>query len=66
MTASQINEAVCIQDELFTNKPRRALRFERNIRFFMEYLTDRGLLEMFCKNGIVYYRRPENSQKFST
>ena len=66
MSASQINEAVCIQDELFTNKPRRALRFERNIRFFMEYLTDRGLLEMFCKNGIVYYRRPENSQKFST
>ena len=59
MSASQINEAVCIQDELFTKKPRRALRFERNIRFFVEYLTDRGLLETFCQNGVVYYRRPE-------
>ena len=59
MSASQINEAVCIQDELFTHKPRRALRFERNIRFFVEYLTDQGLLETFCKNGIVYYRRPQ-------
>lgn len=59
MSASQINEAICIQDELFTHKPRRALRFERNIRFFVEYLTDRGLLETFCKNGIVYYRRRE-------
>lgn len=59
MTASQIDEAVCIQDELFTKKPRRALRFERNIRFFVEYLTDRGLLETFCKNGTVYYRRPQ-------
>lgn len=63
MTASQINEAVCIQDELFTKKPRRALRFERNIRFFVEYLTDHGLLETICKNGVVYYRQPESPRQ---
>ena len=66
MSASQINEAVCIQDELFTKKPRRALRFERNIRFFVEYLTDMGLLETFCKNGVACYRRPEGGPKSST
>ena len=66
MSASQINEAVCIQDELFTKKPRRALRFERNIRFFVEYLTDLGELETFCKNGVVYYRRPEGDLGAST
>lgn len=66
MSASQINEAVCIQDELFTKKPRRALRFERNIRFFVEYLTDRGQLETICKNGIVYYRRPAEREEPST
>ena len=63
MTASQINEAVCIQDELFTKKPRRALRFERNIRFFVEYLTDQGLLETICKNGVVYYLQPESPRQ---
>lgn len=66
MSASQINEAVCIQDELFTKKPRRALRFERNIRFFVEYLTDQGLLESTCKNGVVYYCRPEGAERGST
>ena len=63
MTASQIDEAVCIQDELFTMKPRRALRFERNIRFFVEYLTDHGLLEMECKNGAVYYHQSERTDQ---
>ncbi len=63
MTASQIDEAVCIQDELFTKKPRRALRFERNIRFFVEYLTDLGLLEMECKNGTVYYHQSERTDQ---
>lgn len=55
MTISQISEAVCIHYELFTHKPRRALQFERNIRFFVEYLTDRGDLALSCRNGTAYY-----------
>lgn len=56
MTASQIEEALCTLYQLLTHKPRRALRFERNVRFLIEYLTDCGQLEMVCQNGIVYYR----------
>lgn len=59
MTASQIGERACVLYELFTHKPHRALRFERNVRFFLEYLVDRGELELTCKNGTPYYRRPE-------
>ena len=57
MTASQISEAACSLYQLFTHKPRRALRFERNVRFFIEYLTDTGQLTIECKNGTAYYRR---------
>lgn len=38
MTSSQIDAAVCAYYQLFTHKPNRALRFERNICFFVEYL----------------------------
>ena len=59
MTLSQICQAVCAYYQLFTHKPRRALQFERNIRFFLDYLTDRGELELRCKNGTAYYCPPE-------
>lgn len=55
MTMSQIVGAVCARDQLFSHHPNRALRFERNIRFFVEYLLDRGLLEIHCRRGVVYY-----------
>lgn len=57
MTASQIDEAACTLYQLFTHKPRRALRFERNVRFIIEYLTDQGRLEVACRNGAAYYCR---------
>jgi hypothetical protein len=57
MTASQIVEAACVMYRLLTHKPRRALRFERNIRFYIEYLVDRGELEMECRQGVTLYRR---------
>ena len=57
MTASQIDEAACTLYQLFTHKPRRALRFERNVRFIIEYLTDQGRLGVECQNGVVYYHR---------
>ena len=44
--------------KLLTGKPRRALRFERNIRFFLEFLVDRGDLVMETQNGTVIFRRP--------
>ena len=61
MTASQIDEAACVLYELFTRKPPRSLRFERNVRFFIEYLVDAGRLSEICRNGVTYYTRPENS-----
>ena len=61
MTASQIGEAACIFYQLLTHKAPRALRFERNVRFFIEYLTDSGQLAVECKNGTAYYVRTENS-----
>ena len=57
MTASQIDEAACIYHQLFTHKPRRSLRFERNVRFFIEYLVDTGALAELCENGATYYSR---------
>ena len=61
MTASQIDEASCVLYKLFTHKPRRSLRFERNVRFFIEYLVDAGRLNEVCQNGATYYVRAENS-----
>lgn len=61
MTASQIDEAACTLYRLFTHKPRRSLRFERNVRFFIEYLVDDGRLTEVCQNGATYYTRTENS-----
>ena len=61
MTASQIDEAACVLYKLFTHKPPRSLRFERNVRFFIEYLVDTGRLNEVCQNGATYYVRAKNS-----
>lgn len=61
MTASQIAEAACLHYKLLTHKPSRSLRFERNVRFFIEYLVDAGRLDEVCQNGATYYIRQENS-----
>jgi len=55
MAFSQINAAVCRHFQLFTRTPRRALRFERNIRFFVEFLLDRGDLVMELEDGVALY-----------
>ena len=59
MNASQIDEAACVRYELFTHKPPRSLRFERNVRFFIEYLVDTDRLSQVCQNGATYYVRTE-------
>ena len=56
MTISEITQAACLHFKLLTHKPARALRFERNIRFFVEYLVDRGDLTMELIEGVVHYR----------
>ena len=60
MTSSQIDAAVCAYYQLFTHKPNRALRFERNICFFVEYLVDSGLLEVRCRGGVARYCPPSS------
>lgn len=60
MTSSQIDAAVCAYYQLFTHKPNRALRFERNICFFVEYLVDNGLLEVRCRGGVARYCPPSS------
>lgn len=56
MTASEIGQATCAFYKLLTHKPSRALRFERNIRFLIEYLVDTGRLIMETAQGTVVYR----------
>ena len=56
MSFSEIDRAVCAHYSLLTRQPRRALRFERNVRFFVEYLADEGYLDMDCIDGTVYYK----------
>ena len=57
MTISQITQLVCSHFLLLSHKPARALRFERNLRFFVEYLVDRGDLSMELIQGVVHYRQ---------
>lgn len=55
MDFSHLCAKVCQKYELFTTRPRRALYYERNIRFFIEFLVDRGELEMESRQGVAYY-----------
>lgn len=55
MDFSRICALVCEKFGLFSQRPRRALYYERNIRFFIEFLVDRGELEMESRRGVAYY-----------
>lgn len=57
MTFSSIDQTVCAHYSLLTRQYRRALRFERNVRFFVEFLADEGYLDMECVEGTVYYHK---------
>ncbi len=58
MTASEIDRAVCRRYQLFTHRLRRALRYQRNVSFLVEYLADRGELVPEIRDGIVFYKKP--------
>lgn len=55
MNFSQVCAKVCQKYQLFSTRPRRALYYERNIRFFMEFLLDRGEIDMESRMGVAYY-----------
>lgn len=55
MTMSRLFEAICQRYFLLSKRPQRSLRFERNARFFIEYLCDCGTLQMETSNGVVRY-----------
>lgn len=55
MSFSQINAGVCRYFGLEPHTPRRALAFEVNTRFFVEYLLDRGDLALSVADGVVHY-----------
>ena len=62
MTVSQIAQRVCRYFQLLSRRPTRSLRYERNIRFFVEYLTDRGDLVMEARDGVTFYRRADQEK----
>ena len=62
MPFSAINQKVCAHYSLLTRQPRRALRFERNVRFFVEFLADEGYLNTECVEGTAYYA--QSGKKF--
>lgn len=55
-TASQIVQGACQFYKLLSHHPRRALRFERNIRFLIEFLVDRGEFSVEVRDGVTMYR----------
>ena len=50
---------VYVDGETHCAAPNRALRFERNIRFFLEYLVDRGALSVTCRRGVAFYAQSQ-------
>ena len=56
MPISEITRRVCLRFQLLSHRPTRTLRVERNIRFFVEYLVDRGDLIMEGVQGVTMYR----------
>ena len=62
MTVSQIAQRVCRYFQLLSRRPTRSLRYERNIRFFVEYLADRGDLVMEARDGVTFYRRADQEK----
>ena len=55
MNFSQICALVCEKYQLYSPRARRALYYERNIRFFIEFLVDRKELDMESRKGVAYY-----------
>ncbi len=57
MTIDEIYAAACRHFRLLTSKYAKAALFERNLRTYVEYLRDAGLLRVFARDGLNYYCR---------
>ena len=55
MHFSRICQLVYRNFGLRSTRARRALYYERNIRFFVEYLLDQDQLDILCRDGVAYY-----------
>ncbi|MBQ9973356.1 MAG: MBL fold metallo-hydrolase [Oscillospiraceae bacterium] len=55
MTFSQIHAAACKVLDVHPKTPRRAMGLETSMRFFVDYLVDRGDLEPCVMDQILYY-----------
>ena len=56
MTVSEIIYAVCSHFGLLSSRFQKAAYYERNIRTYIDYLTDIGKLEAIAANGVAIYR----------
>ena len=59
MTVDEIYAAACGHFKLLTSRYTRAGLFERNLRTYVDFLLDRGSLEVFAQAGVNYYRRAQ-------
>lgn len=64
MTFSEVNHAAVGLHKLYTHRPYRALVYQRNVTFIIEYLLEEGELEMECHEGVIRYRRTEAPEEY--
>ena len=64
MTFSEINQAACSLHKLYTHRAFRALVYQRNVTFLLEYLIEEGELETECHEGVIRYRRTEAPEEY--
>ena len=64
MTFSEINHAAVGLHKLYTHRPYRALVYQRNVTFIIEYLLEEGELEMECHEGVVRYCRTQTPEEY--
>ena len=57
MTWEQVMMQVVERNQLYTKDEIKALAFEQNARYFMEYLRDTGKLKVTVDRGVLRYQR---------
>lgn len=61
MTFSEVTQAACRYYNLLTHRVVRALAYQRNVSFLLEYLVEENLVEMQCREGVVFYCRTDTA-----
>lgn len=63
MTISEAIGVICENLSLLSSRVRRSTYYERNIRTYLEYLTDTGKIEMYAKRGVTGVRPMKQPKK---